>query len=95
MTSIDFTLEQQSLISGAGVFRTFIRVAFPLLLPSMVASWLLCFIQSIEIFIIPLLIGVPARIDMLASQIFIDAFGLYPPIYSTAAVASVIMLLIT
>ncbi len=32
---------------------------------------------------------------MLASQIFIDAFGLYPPDRSTAAVASVILLLIT
>lgn len=97
LLSIDSTLEDQSLVSGAGLIRTFRRVLVPLLLPSLFTAWLYSFVISAENFIIPYMIGVAAaeRIETLAVTLYIDAFAIYPPNYATASIASVILLLIS
>jgi iron(III) transport system permease protein len=57
MQSIDPRLEEASAISGATTWLTFRRVTLPLLLPAAAAAALLLFIQTIESFDVPLLLG--------------------------------------
>ncbi|MDH2900825.1 MAG: iron ABC transporter permease [archaeon] len=91
LKSIDFALEQQSLTTGASMVRTLRRITLPLLLPSLIASFLLTFAISIEEFTIPLILGTPAHINTLALNIFLDFFVFFPPNYGQAVVSSVVL----
>ena len=57
--STDPRLEEASAIAGAGAWSTFYRVSLPLILPATAASALLLFIQTVESFEVPLLLGRP------------------------------------
>lgn len=95
MRMIDFSMEEQSFISGAGFLRTFTRITARLLVPAIMASIILVYIMSIELFTIPLLIGVPSKLYTLPAVIFIDLYASTPPKYALGAVSSVILLILT
>jgi len=95
ITLIDYSLEEQSYISGAGPFRTFTSVTLRLMMPALISSAILVYILSIELFTIPLLIGVPSRLYTLPAVIFIDLYASTPPKYALGAISSVILLAIT
>jgi iron(III) transport system permease protein len=95
LRSLDFTLEQQSFVAGAGVLRTLRRINIPLLAPTIINSSLLTFIYSIELFTVPLFIGAPAKIDTLPVLIYRDFFVWFPPNYGRVVTSSTILLAIT
>jgi ABC-type Fe3+ transport system permease subunit len=61
MQSVDPRLEEASAIAGAGGWSTLYRVSLPLILPATAAAALLLFIQTVESFEVPLLLGGRAR----------------------------------
>jgi mannopine transport system permease protein len=63
----DPTLRKAAEVMGAGPWRIFRRVTFPLSLPGVVAGTLLCVILSMGMFITPALLG--GRKDMMMANL--------------------------
>jgi iron(III) transport system permease protein len=69
--AMDPTLEEAALVSGMGRFRSFYQVNLKLMLPTILATGLLLFIRGLETFEAPAVIGIPARIRVFATDIFL------------------------
>jgi iron(III) transport system permease protein len=63
-------MEDAATILGAGVWRTTVAVTVPLALPALIAGFIMAFLESIALFGSPLLIAVPARIQVITTQLF-------------------------
>jgi iron(III) transport system permease protein len=72
MQSIDPRLEEASAIAGAGTWPTFRRVTLPMILPAAAAAALLLFIQTVESFEVPLLLGGRARTAVYTTQVYFN-----------------------
>ncbi|HEX7231120.1 MAG TPA: iron ABC transporter permease [Candidatus Binatia bacterium] len=72
MQSIDPRLEEASAIAGAGTWPTVRRVTLPLILPAAAAAALLLFIQTVESFEVPLLLGGRARTAVYTTQVYFN-----------------------
>jgi iron(III) transport system permease protein len=70
--STDPRLEEASSIAGAGAWSTFYRVSLPLILPATAASGLLLFIQTVESFEVPLLLGGRARVPVYTTEVYFN-----------------------
>jgi len=92
--SVDRSLEEAALTSGAGAVRTFLHVTGPLLLPAIVAVLLLTFIRAIEAFAIPAIIGLPGRVSVITTEIYFSAVQSLPPRYGLASAHGVVLVAI-
>jgi iron(III) transport system permease protein len=72
MQSSDPRLEEASAISGAGGWSTFARISLPLILPATAAAALLLFIQTVESFEVPLLLGGRARFPVYTTEVYFN-----------------------
>jgi iron(III) transport system permease protein len=70
--STDPRLEEASAIAGAGGWSTFRRVSLPLILPATAAAALLLFIQTVESFEVPLLLGGRARFPVYTTEVYFN-----------------------
>jgi len=86
LKSMNPSLEEASAASGASPMTTFRRVTLPILRPGILAPVILGALILLESFELPLIIGLPARINVFAIRIF---FELNPdtdlPVYGRAA----------
>ena len=88
-------LEEAARMSGAGVWSTFRRVTFKLAMPALLALALLVFIRAIEAFEVPALVGLPGRVHVLTTDIFLEIRGRVPPDLGYAsAFASVLLVVV-
>ncbi|MCG8545321.1 MAG: iron ABC transporter permease [Alphaproteobacteria bacterium] len=94
LRSMDPTLEEASLSSGAGVWRTTWRVTLPLVLPAILGSALLVFVLAAEQFGVPAVLGTPAKIRVLTTSIW-DTQSVHPPKHGLGASLCVTLLIIT
>ncbi len=92
--SMDMSLEEAALASGAGVFHTFRRVTLPLMRPAMVSALLIMFIRAIESFEVPALVGIPARIPVFTSRIFL-AIHQFPSDFGLAGAYAITLLVLS
>lgn len=91
--SMDPALEEASIISGAGRVRTFFSITMRLMLPAALGVALLIFIRGIEDFEIPALLGIPAGIYVLSTEIYLTVRR--PPTdFNLAATISMFYLLV-
>ena len=81
---IDATFEEAARAAGASPFSVLRRITLPLLGFSITSSLVLTFILSIEQFAIPALMGIPGRISVLATQLYL-LVQFPPPDYGLAA----------
>jgi iron(III) transport system permease protein len=86
-------MEDAATILGAGTWRTMTAVTLPLALPALVAGFIMAFLESIALFGSPLLIAVPARIQVITTQLY--QFFQFPSRVELAAAYSLPLLLIT
>jgi iron(III) transport system permease protein len=93
LRSMDPTLEEASLSSGAGIWKTTWRVTLPLVLPAILGGALLVFILAAEQFGVPAVLGTPARIRVLTTSIW-ETQSVFPPKYGLGASLCVTLLLI-
>src|ERR1051326_2208686 len=91
--AMDPALEEAAIVSGSGVFRTVGSVTLRLVLPAMLAAWLLLFIRGLETFEEPTVLGIPAGITVLATEIYLAAREV-PTNYNLAATFSMIYLFV-
>ena len=93
MQSIDPRLEEASSIAGAGTWPTFRRVTLPLLLPAAAAAALLLFIQTVESFEVPLLLGGRARVAVYTTEVYFNTSRM-PTDWGLSSTYSMILLLL-
>lgn len=94
LRSVDTTYEEASFTSGAGLFRTLTRVTFPLILPALLSGMALVFIITMGVFGVAAILGFPARIYVLATDIYSKAFY-SPPRFGEASVAATSLIVIS
>jgi len=92
--NMDTSLEEAALTAGSSTFETFFRVTLPLMRPAMVSVLLINFIRGIEAFEVPALIGVPAKISVFTTKIFL-AIHQFPSDFGLAGAYAVTLLTIS
>lgn len=92
--SMDPALEESAMMSGANTWQTLRRVTLRLLMPTSASVLLILFVRTLESFETPALIGIPARIFVYTSEIYL-AFGEYPPDYGRGAALAVGLLILS
>lgn len=63
-------MEDAANILGAGPWRTMRRVTLPLALPAILGGLIICFLESIALFGSPAMIAIPARFNVVTTQLF-------------------------
>jgi iron(III) transport system permease protein len=94
LRSMDPSLEESSAACGSGHSSTMWRITFPLMLPASTAAMIYSFINAIEAFEIPALIGMPVKIYVFATKIYL-AMHQSPPDYGASAALGITVLAIT
>jgi iron(III) transport system permease protein len=92
--SMDPSLEESALMSGANTWQTLRRITMRLLMPTSASVLLILFVRTLESFETPALIGIPARIYVYTSEIFL-AFNEYPPDYGRGAALAIGLLILS
>src|SRR5262245_26723062 len=94
LRSMDPSLEESSATCGSGSYATMLRITFPLMVPASAAAMIYSFINAIESFEIPALIGMPVKIYVFSTKIYL-AMHQSPPDYGVAAALGTTVLALT
>ncbi len=94
LESIGSDLEDAANIHGAGTIRTALTVVLPLLAPAILGGLLLAFLDALSDFGTPLIIGTPANIRVITTEIYELLQG-YPARTEAAAALALLLLLFT
>lgn len=89
---LDIRMEEAAVVSGAHNWQVAARVTMPLLRPAILSTLLLLFVRGIESFEVPRLLGLPARIHVLTTEIQF-ATSEAPPKFGIAAALGIGLLL--
>ena len=92
--SMDPSLEESALMSGASIASVAIHVTLKLAWPAAAAAFLILFVRSIESFETPALLGLPVGIQVFTSSIY-DAIHRYPSNVGLASAYALVLLAIT
>lgn len=86
-------MEDAAAILGAGSWRTTRLITIPLVLPALIAGFIMAFLEAIADLGAPLLLAVPARVQLITTQLF--QFFEFPSKVEVAAAYSLPLLLVT
>src|SRR3989304_1246558 len=92
--NMDTSLEEAALSAGSSTLSTFWRITLPLRGPGMFSVLLINFIRGIEAFEVPALIGVPAKISVFTTKIFL-AIHQFPADFGLAGAYAATLLVIS
>ncbi|GAA3772944.1 iron ABC transporter permease [Microbacterium kribbense] len=92
--AMDRRLEEASLISGAGKFRTFIRVNVPVMAPSVIGAAIISIVIGLVSFDVPLIIGVKSGFRVFSTQIYAFINDDTPPSYAGASSLALVLVVI-
>lgn len=92
--NMDTSLEEAALSAGSSTFTTFRRITLPLMRPAMFSVLLIMFVRAIEAFEVPALVGVPAKISVFTTKIFL-AIHQFPSDFGLAGSYAVTLLVIS
>ena len=91
--NMDSTLEEASLVSGAGVIRTIKKIVVPLMTPIVGVVLLLGIVHSLQAFELELILGFPFRFYVFSTQIYWLLNQQPPQFAAAAALGSTILFL--
>ena len=94
LRSMDPSLEESSSTCGSGHSSTMRRITFPLMLPASAAAMIYSFINAVEAFEIPALLGMPVKFYVFATKIYL-AMHQSPPDYGVSAALGTTVLAIS
>jgi iron(III) transport system permease protein len=86
-------MEDAANILGAGTWTAMRKVSLPLAWPSILGAFIIVFLETIALFGTPAIIGIPARINVVTTQLW--QFFEYPVRVEVAAAYAMPLLLIT
>ena len=95
VSRMDASLEDASLICGAGIGRTLWHVLIPLGLPAILSAGILVLTRALEEFAIPGVLGAPSGIYTVTTYIYYQAVSYIPPRYEVAALLATALMAIT
>jgi iron(III) transport system permease protein len=87
LRAVDPSLEEAAAVTGATHLQVVRRIVLPVVLPAILSSLVLGMIEGLGIFGPPAVIGIPAKIFVISTQIFIGLSGSPPRIEFCAALA--------
>jgi iron(III) transport system permease protein len=87
-------LERSARISGAGPLRTIATIVIPLLKPAILSCAVLNFMLVVDLLAVPLIIGEPARIQVLATYLYTKGLIAAQVDYGIVAAAAVFMIIV-
>ena len=87
-------LEDAATTLGSGTFRTTFSITLPLALPAILSGFLLSFLEAIELFGPPAFLMIPARQQVMTTQLYLF-FSQFPPRIEVAAAYAIPLLLVT
>ncbi|HKY07418.1 MAG TPA: iron ABC transporter permease [Candidatus Binatia bacterium] len=94
LRSMDPSLEEAAMVAGSGIVRTTLRITMRVLLPAILAVWMISFVRAIENFEVPALIGMPAGILVFATEVYLATKNV-PTDFGLASTFAVVYLAIT
>ena len=86
-------MEDAAQVLGAGKLRTAFRITLPMVYPAILGGLIISFLEAISLFGAPALIALPARFNVVATQLW--QFFEYPVQVEVAAAYSIPLLVIT
>ena len=92
--SMDPSLEESALMSGASILQIARRITLKLAWPAAAGSLLILFVRALESFEVPALLGLPVGIQVYTSAIY-QAIHQYPSQIGLAAAYAITLLVIT
>jgi len=87
-------LEDAATTLGSGTWRTTWQVTLPLALPAILSGFLLSFLEALELFGPPAFLLIPARQQVMTTQLYLF-FSQFPPQLEVAAAYAMPLLLVT
>jgi iron(III) transport system permease protein len=94
LRAMDPSLEEASGMAGAGPLRTGWRVSLPLVRPAILSMLAMLLILGLESFDVPAFVGIPAKIYVFTTEIFIQSRVKIPPDYGMAATYGILPLVL-
>lgn len=94
LRSMDPSLEEAAMVAGSGIVRTTFRITLRVLLPAILAVWMITFVRAIENFEVPALIGMPGGIMVFATEVYL-ATRTVPTDFGLASTFGIVYLIIT
>jgi iron(III) transport system permease protein len=94
LQSMDASLEDAARMSGASKFQTAVRITLPLSAPAILSACILVFVTAAGIFGVPLVLGVPGRVNTLSTLIY-RSINEYPADFATASILSIALFAFT
>lgn len=91
--SMDPSLEESAMMSGAGIFQIAWRITLRLTWPAICAALLILFVRAIESFEVPTLLGLPVGTQVFTSAIY-ESIHQYPSQIGLASSYATVLLLI-
>jgi iron(III) transport system permease protein len=92
--ALDRAHEDASFMSGVGTLGTFWRIDLPILAPALTGAAILGIMAGLQVFDTALIIGTPAHIVVISTQIYTFLINSSPPKYADASVLSTLLILI-
>ena len=89
--AMDPSLEEAGAISGARPSKVIRTLTLPLMRPALLAAFIIAFVSTLEDLSVPALIGLPDRILVFASGIYIAAARSPTDIHSASAYAAILL----
>ena len=94
LRSMDPALEESARIHGASTFQSLRIVTLPLMLPAILGSALLVFVQAMGLFSVPAVLGMPSGFYVAGTEIY-RSLNNFPPRLAQAAVWGMLLLTVT
>jgi iron(III) transport system permease protein len=95
LKTMDSSLEEAAIASGASPMKAFRSVTVPLIAPGIAGAGMLLFINGMEALEIPLLMGLSKGIFLFSTNIYYSVHVAFPPNYGLGFAFSVTLTLIT
>jgi iron(III) transport system permease protein len=95
MQSVDSSFEEASRIAGHGTLETAFAITSRLLRPALGSAFLLAIIGGLNTFDYPLILGQPAKIQTLATEVYYWTNTHTPPSYGDGGLVSILYMALT
>lgn len=92
--ALDRSMHEASLVCGARRLQTFLRIELPVMAPAVLGVVILGFVLGLSLLTVPLLLGEPAGIYVLPTEIYRYIDGRSPPDYAGASTISLLLVVV-
>jgi iron(III) transport system permease protein len=93
LDTVSSEMEDAANVLGAGIWRTTFRITLPLVLPAILGGAIITFLESIALFGSPAMIAIPARYNVVTTQLL--EFFSFPVRVEVAAAYALPLLVVT